>query len=147
MKKRLILLAGLGAGFILGSRAGRESYEKLKAQAEQWWGDPRVQDSVDKVRSTVEDRLPPEVQEKVGTAAEQMKEQAQNLGAKAQESFQKVKDQAAEAKATMDEAAAETAAEGAWETEGGTPSDSDAGPSGPVVDADPDAPGRGTATP
>ena len=34
MKKRLILLAGLGAGFILGSRAWRESYEKLKAQVE-----------------------------------------------------------------------------------------------------------------
>lgn len=58
MKKRLILLAGLGAGFVLGTRAGRQSYEKLKGQVTQWWEDPRVQESVQKATDTVKEQAP-----------------------------------------------------------------------------------------
>lgn len=58
MKKRLILLAGLGVGYVLGSRTGRQSYEKLKAQAQDLWTDPRVQDTVEKANQSIRDRSP-----------------------------------------------------------------------------------------
>ncbi|GAA4283496.1 hypothetical protein GCM10022261_10270 [Brevibacterium daeguense] len=72
MKKRLILLAGIGAGFVLGSRAGRQSYEKLKSQVEEWWSDPRVQDSIHKATDTVKEQAPAvagKVQSAAGSAA------------------------------------------------------------------------------
>ncbi|MCD1286710.1 MULTISPECIES: hypothetical protein [unclassified Brevibacterium] len=58
MKKRLILLAGLGVGFILGSRTGRQSYERLKAQAQDLWTDPRVQDTVEKANQSIREKSP-----------------------------------------------------------------------------------------
>lgn len=38
------LLAGLAAGYVLGTRKGRERYEKIKSQAIRLWQDPRVQE-------------------------------------------------------------------------------------------------------
>lgn len=58
MKKRLILLAGLGAGFVLGSYSGRSSYEKLRAQVDQLWSDPRVQEQFEKASDTVKEKAP-----------------------------------------------------------------------------------------
>ncbi|MEV0985193.1 hypothetical protein AB0I45_12695 [Brevibacterium sp. NPDC049920] len=76
MKKRLILLAGVGVGFVLGSRAGRQSYEKLKAQVEEWWQDPRVQDSVTKATDTVKEQAP--------IVADRVKEKAPEVAGKVQ---------------------------------------------------------------
>lgn len=42
------LLVGLGAGYVLGARAGRERYEELKASWEQFMGNPSVQSVVHK---------------------------------------------------------------------------------------------------
>ena len=58
MKKRLILLAGLGVGFVLGSYSGRSSYEKLRAQVDQLWSDPRVQEQFQKAGDTVREKGP-----------------------------------------------------------------------------------------
>ncbi|MGO1397377.1 MAG: YtxH domain-containing protein [Brevibacterium yomogidense] len=58
MKKRLILLAGLGVGFVLGSYSGRSSYEKLRAQVDQLWSDPRVQEQFQKAGDTVREKAP-----------------------------------------------------------------------------------------
>lgn len=71
MKKRLILLAGLGVGYVLGSRTGRQSYEKLKAQAQDLWTDPRVQDTVDKANQSIRDKSPA-VADAVQTAADKV---------------------------------------------------------------------------
>lgn len=71
MKKRLILLAGLGVGYVLGSRTGRQSYEKLKAQAQDLWTDPRVQDTVEKANQSIRDRSPA-VADAVQTAADKV---------------------------------------------------------------------------
>ncbi|WP_210603583.1 hypothetical protein [Brevibacterium oceani] len=71
MKKRLILLAGLGVGFILGSRTGRQSYERLKAQAQDLWTDPRVQDTVDKANQSIREKSPA-VADAVQTAADKV---------------------------------------------------------------------------
>ncbi|GAA1861366.1 YtxH domain-containing protein [Brevibacterium marinum] len=71
MKKRLILLAGLGVGYVLGSRTGRQSYEKLKAQAQDLWTDPRVQDTVEKANQSIRDKSPA-VADAVQTAADKV---------------------------------------------------------------------------
>ncbi len=46
MKKRYVLLAGLAVGFVLGSRSGRQTYDKLKSEAEKVWNSPDVQAGV-----------------------------------------------------------------------------------------------------
>jgi hypothetical protein len=49
MSKTTMLLAA-GAGYVLGARAGRERYEKISAQSEQLWQDPRVQKYVEQAK-------------------------------------------------------------------------------------------------
>lgn len=58
MKGKILFVAGLGLGYILGTRAGRERYEQLKAQALKVWNDPRVQKQVDAVEDFVKDKAP-----------------------------------------------------------------------------------------
>ena len=82
MKKRLILLAGLGVGFILGSRTGRQSYERLKAQAQELWTDPRVQETVDKANQSLRERSPA-VADAVQTAAGAVQTAADKVNAAA----------------------------------------------------------------
>ena len=64
MKKRYVLLAGLAAGFVLGSRSGRQTYDKLKSEAEKVWNSPDVQAGVQQVTETVREQGP-EVAEKI----------------------------------------------------------------------------------
>ena len=42
MARKFLFLVGLGAGYVLGARAGREQYDKLVAQADKLWQSPRV---------------------------------------------------------------------------------------------------------
>jgi membrane protein involved in colicin uptake len=43
MKKTLLIIAvGLGVGYILGARAGRERYDQIVDAATGFWEDPRV---------------------------------------------------------------------------------------------------------
>lgn len=50
MKGKLTLLAGIGAGYVLGTRAGRERYDQICDQAKKLWRDPRVQAKADQAR-------------------------------------------------------------------------------------------------
>ena len=50
MMKKLTLLAGMGAGYVLGTRAGREQYEKIVGTARSLWKDPRVQEKADQAQ-------------------------------------------------------------------------------------------------
>jgi hypothetical protein len=52
MRKFGLLLAGL-VGFLLGSRAGREPYERLERQLSRLRGQPEVQDVMDTVQGEV----------------------------------------------------------------------------------------------
>lgn len=47
---KLTLLAAVGVGYVLGSRAGRERYEQIKAQAQKVAGNPKVQDVAHKAQ-------------------------------------------------------------------------------------------------
>ena len=49
--KKLTLLIAAGAGYVLGSRAGRERYEQIKTQATKTWNSPTVQDAADAVQA------------------------------------------------------------------------------------------------
>jgi hypothetical protein len=73
--RRLILLAGVAIGYVLGAKAGRERYEQLADQASKVWADPRVQTKVGEVKEQA-----PQVAAKVGdrakTAAGQAKAKA-----------------------------------------------------------------------
>ncbi|MET0672968.1 MAG: hypothetical protein ABWY37_05690 [Microbacterium pygmaeum] len=50
MRGKVGLVIGLAAGYVLGTRAGRERYEQIKAQAEKVWNLDPVQEQVGKVK-------------------------------------------------------------------------------------------------
>lgn len=58
MKGKILFLAGLGVGYVLGTRAGRERYEQIKAAASNLWNAPVVQKRVDDVQEFVKDKAP-----------------------------------------------------------------------------------------
>jgi hypothetical protein len=58
MKAKLIFGAGLAAGYVLGSRAGRAAYENLKARARGIWESPPVQDQVTAAVELVKEKAP-----------------------------------------------------------------------------------------
>src|SRR3954453_4430605 len=45
MRGKLMFLGGLAAGFVLGSRAGREKYEEIRVNAKKVWEHPTVQEA------------------------------------------------------------------------------------------------------
>ena len=58
MKGKILLVVGVGIGYVLGTRAGREKYEQMKAAVEKLWNDPRVQKQVDNAQEFVKDKAP-----------------------------------------------------------------------------------------
>ena len=94
MKKRLVLLAGIGIGFVLGSRAGRQSYENLKRQATNLWNDPKVQDGIETAREQIEEKAPAvaqAVKDKAPVVVDKVKEATDAGVAKAKEATNNVK--------------------------------------------------------
>ena len=53
MKGKIGLVVGLGVGYVLGTRAGRERYEQIKTQWVKVWHLDPVQDQLDKAKSYV----------------------------------------------------------------------------------------------
>jgi len=51
MRGKAGLVIGLAAGYILGTRAGRQRYEQIKAQAQKVWELDPVQNQVEKVKA------------------------------------------------------------------------------------------------
>src|SRR4051812_21325425 len=45
MRGKLMFITGLAAGFVLGSRAGREKYEEIRSTAKKAWEHPTVQEA------------------------------------------------------------------------------------------------------
>jgi len=54
----LTFLAGAAAGYVLGTRSGRESYEQMKAKVLELWEDPRTQEKLGKLGDTVTSAAP-----------------------------------------------------------------------------------------
>jgi hypothetical protein len=58
MKGKILFAVGLGVGYVLGTRAGREKYDQMKAAALKLWNDPRVQKTVDDAGDFVKEKAP-----------------------------------------------------------------------------------------
>ncbi len=72
MKTKLSFLAGAAFGFVLGSRAGRESYEKMKASAKDVWADVWARDAVQDTVATVQNSIKAKTGEAVHRLAKQV---------------------------------------------------------------------------
>jgi len=46
VKGKILFAAGLATGYVLGSKAGRQAYERIKSQASEIWESPAVQKTV-----------------------------------------------------------------------------------------------------
>ena len=57
MRGKVGLVIGLAAGYVLGTRAGRERYEQIKEQALKVWNLDPVQKQVDRAKAQVHDHL------------------------------------------------------------------------------------------
>lgn len=79
MKNKVVLLTGMAVGYVLGTRAGREQYERIRSQARSLWGDPRVQEQVSHVQQAVKEQVPV-VQEKVTDAARKATDRSSGQG-------------------------------------------------------------------
>jgi hypothetical protein len=58
MKGKLLFVAGIGVGYLLGARAGRGSYERIRSRAQHTWNDPRVQQGIHDAGEFVKDNAP-----------------------------------------------------------------------------------------
>jgi len=50
-RTKLTLVLGFAAGYVLGTKAGRQRYQQITDLAHRFAGDPRVREAVDTVRS------------------------------------------------------------------------------------------------
>jgi len=58
MYGKLLFVAGLGAGYLLGTSRGRKDYEALKVKVSELWLDPRVQKAAKQATDVIEDAVP-----------------------------------------------------------------------------------------
>ncbi|MCW2585262.1 MAG: hypothetical protein JWN55_778 [Frankiales bacterium] len=55
MIKKLTLLVGVGAGYVLGTKAGTQRYEQIKRAAQDLMGRPQVQHATETLQHTATD--------------------------------------------------------------------------------------------
>lgn len=81
MRLKLLFVAGLATGYVLGTKAGRRKYEEIKAKAAQAWEDPRVHKVVSDAQDFVKEAAPV-VQAKVSEATAAAADTAKVAGQK-----------------------------------------------------------------
>jgi hypothetical protein len=81
MPGKISFLVGLGAGYVLGTRSGRERYEQIAGKAQQVWRDPRVQKKAGQAQQLVKDKA----SEAGSAAAEKAGEAGSRVSAKVSE--------------------------------------------------------------
>ena len=55
---KISFLAGIGVGYVLGARAGRNRYEQIKSGAQGVWNNPKVQDAVSHAQDVAAQKAP-----------------------------------------------------------------------------------------
>lgn len=58
MKRKFLLVVGLGVGYVVGARAGREKYDAMKAKLDGAWESPRVRRARLEVESYARQQAP-----------------------------------------------------------------------------------------
>jgi hypothetical protein len=71
MRGKILFVFGVALGYVLGTRAGRERYEQIRAGAMKVWNDPRVQEQFSTVEEFVKAKAP-DVAEKATLAAKKV---------------------------------------------------------------------------
>jgi SLT domain-containing protein len=56
MKGKIALVVGGAAGYVLGTRAGRERYEQIKSQAQNVWNNPKVQEKASQAQDLAKEK-------------------------------------------------------------------------------------------
>lgn len=86
MKGKLLLLVGLGAGYVLGAKAGRKRYEEIKLVAGRVWNSEPVQkplQSAEQFARTTAPELTDALVAATGKVVEGAKALVESLGAQA----------------------------------------------------------------
>jgi len=96
MRLKLLLIAGLATGYVLGAKAGRHRYEEIKAKAASAWEDPRVHKVVSDAQGFVKDAAPV-VQAKVSEATAAAADTAKVAGQKVAEGAASLRERIMEA--------------------------------------------------
>ena len=55
MKGKLLFIVGTATGFVLGSKAGRQAYDRIAAKARTVWGDPGTQKVISQAEGIARD--------------------------------------------------------------------------------------------
>lgn len=58
MRGKLLLVVGLGVGYVLGAKAGRQRYVQIKKISDKLWNSPSVQRQVHTVEEYAKDKAP-----------------------------------------------------------------------------------------
>jgi hypothetical protein len=77
MRGKILLVLGLGIGYVLGTRDGRARYNQMKNAALKVWNDPRVQEQVTAATEFVKENAP----EVAAAVTENVKKIAQRVEA------------------------------------------------------------------
>jgi hypothetical protein len=80
--KKLLLLVALGAGYVLGARAGRQRYEQIQQMFMKVKDDPRVQSAAQTAADTARQQAPV-VKDKITAAASTAAEKVRPSGSSA----------------------------------------------------------------
>jgi hypothetical protein len=51
MRGKVLFITGVGVGYVLGTRAGREKFDRMVAQARKFWESPTVQEAAGVVQA------------------------------------------------------------------------------------------------
>ena len=51
MRGKLMFITGVGVGYVLGTRAGRQKFDQMVAQARRFWESPTVQEAAGVVQA------------------------------------------------------------------------------------------------
>jgi hypothetical protein len=85
MKGKILFVAGAAVGYVLGARAGRSAYVKIKSQAESLWENPSVQKTVHQAEDFVKENAPvvgKKLQSAAGDAASTVSSKAKSVASK-----------------------------------------------------------------
>ena len=78
MRGKILFLVGLGVGYVLGTKAGRERYEQIRSRAKDVWESEPVKRQVDRAGEFVRERAP----EVAGQVEKQLRKVNEQIKAK-----------------------------------------------------------------
>jgi len=108
MKGKILFVAGAAVGYVLGARAGRGAYVKIKDQAESLWENPTVQKGVHQAEGFVKENAPvvaKKAQDVANDAAHAVGAKAKSVSGKGSSATDKAAAKASEVADKVDEKA------------------------------------------